>query len=236
MVDQLVEQIEFADTSVLDKVADATPDQLAAARTIVRSLNPVARLVATSFGRAPLAEILGTGRFDPERAYRLPGWIQELHGFEDHVPETEAYGIESLTFRDRRPLHPGRFHALLQESWPVVVRAKGLFWLATRRRYVGEMSLAGAVMRTQALGLWWAAVPRAGWPVDPESRSRIEGGWDPRWGDRCQELVFIGKDIDPPGLERRVAACLLTEAELRQGSKGWSRLPDPFPRWGQASP
>ncbi len=232
LVDLLVEQIEFADTIVLNKVDAASPRRLEEARAIVKSLNPVARLIETSWGRVPLDEILGTGRFDLERAQRFPGWARELYGYKDHVPETEEYGIRSLAFRARAPFHPRRFAAFLEEDWPNVVRAKGFFWLASRPDFVGALEMAGAMRRTGAIGRWFAAVPRAAWTDDPETLERVRRLWHPRFGDRRQELVFIGPRLDREALAARLERCLLDEAELARGETAWRELPDPFPRWG----
>ena len=231
LVDLLVEQIEFADTIVLNKVDAASPKALADARAIVKSLNPVARLVEASFGMVPLHEIVGTGRFDLERAQRFPGWARELYGWKDHVPETEEYGIRSLTFRARTPFHPKRFAAFLAEDWPNVVRAKGFFWLASRPDFVGALEMAGAMRRTRALGRWFAAVPREAWTRDPETLERVRRLWHPRFGDRRQELVFIGPRLEVEALRARLEACLLREDELVRGERAWRALPDPFPRW-----
>ena len=231
LVDLLVEQIEFADTIVLNKVDAAGPKALSDARAIVRSLNPVARTIETSFGVVPLHEIVGTGRFDFERAQRFPGWARELYGWKEHVPETEAYGIRSLAFRARAPFHPKRFAAFLAEDWPNVVRAKGFFWIASRPHFVGALEMAGAMRRTRAIGRWFAAVPREAWTRDPETLERVRRLWHPRFGDRRQELVFIGPKLDPEALRRRLEACLLREDELVRGERAWRALPDPFPRW-----
>jgi G3E family GTPase len=231
VVDLLVEQIEFADTIVLNKVGDATPDQLAAARAIIRSLNPVARLIEADHAIVPMAEILGTGRFDLEQAQRFPGWVQALHGFADHVPEAEEYGIQSVTFRDRRPFHPERFRRFLDSDWPGVIRAKGFFWLASRPDHVGELSVAGAIMRHQHLGYWYVAVPEHQWPSDQETRRSIATRWDADWTDRCQELVFIGQGLDETRLRAALHTCLLTPAEIAKGTAAWRRFPDPFPLW-----
>ncbi|MFX6335043.1 GTP-binding protein, partial [Acinetobacter baumannii] len=75
-------------------------------------------------------QVLNTGLFDFEQASQAPGWLQELRG--EHVPETEQYGITSFAWRARRPMHPQRFHDLVNSEWPGVVRSKGFFWLATR--------------------------------------------------------------------------------------------------------
>lgn len=152
LVDLLVDQIEFADTIILNKVSAATPANLDAARKIIRSLNPDAVLVETDYAQVELSEVLGTGRFDFEKAHEHPLWYKELNGFADHVPETEEYGIRSFVYRARRPFDPMRLQAFINRPWPGVVRAKGFFWLATRPRFVGELSMAGALVKPRSAG------------------------------------------------------------------------------------
>jgi G3E family GTPase len=230
LVDLLVEQIEFADVIVLNKVSLAGPRELEAARAIVKALNADADIVEADFGQAPLDRVLATGRFDFARAETHPLWYKEMHGFSDHVPETEEYGIRSFVYRARRPFEPMRLQEFVQRAWPGVVRAKGFFWLATRPHHVGELSQAGAQVRTGKRGLWWSAVPASRWPDDPEWREAMAPYIDPVWGDRRQELVFIGtRDMDEAALRRDLDACLVeAPAFLPQF---WTTLPDPFPRW-----
>ena len=214
LVELLVEQIEFADIVVLNKASAASPADLLAARQIVGGLNAGARIIETDFGRVELADILGTGRFDFEKASEHPLWFKELHGFRDHVPETEEYGIRSFVYRAKRPFHPARFKAFLDESWPGVIRAKGFFWLATRPHHVGELSQAGALVRSGRLGLWWASVPREHWPQDRAARDAIARHADP---------------MDEADIRRRLEACLV-EADGFEPAR-WATLPDPFPVW-----
>src|ERR1044072_3905588 len=156
LVDLLVEQIEFADVIVLNKLDAASQGERDSARMIIRSLNPEADIIETSFSKAPLERILDTGRFDFERAQQHPLWFKELYGFADHKPETEEYGVKNFVYRARRPFDPTKFHQFLNESWPGVIRAKGHFWIATRPQWLGELSQAGAIVRTEGLGFWWA--------------------------------------------------------------------------------
>ncbi len=232
IVDLLVEQIEFADVVILNKVGSATSDQLDAARKIIVGLNPDARLIEAEFGAVEPAEVLGTGRFDIDRAETHPLWYKELHGFKDHVPETEEYGIRSFVYRAKKPFDPARFQAFLDKPWPGVVRAKGFFWLATRPYHVGEMSQAGALVRTGKMGLWWAAVPQDQWPRDPSFKQALSSYLDPIWGDRRQELVFIGAD---PMNERQIVAeldaCLIKTDRFTP--ERWRNLPDPFASWSR---
>jgi G3E family GTPase len=229
VVDLLVDQVEFADTLVvnqIDRVTERERDRLLA---ILARLNPDARLLPVSFGRVPVRELLGTTRFDLDRASAAPGWLKTLRG--EEVPESETHGIRSFVFRAARPFHPERFHALVHRDWPGLLRSKGFFWLATRHDIAGVWAQAGGACRHAPAGFWWAARPPSEWPDDPEALEALRRRWDPAWGDRRQELVFIGVELDVEGLQAALHAALLTDAEMDAGPVGWRRLADPFPHW-----
>ena len=227
VVDLLVDQIEFADVIVLNKTDVADDEQRETARSIIRGLNPSAHLIETDHARVPMGSILDTGLFDFERAHTHPRWFKELYEHAQHTPETQEYGIGSFVYRARKPFDPVRFMNFLQSEWPGVIRAKGLFWLATRPDWVGELSQAGAFVKHQAAGFWWAGVPRNRWPDDPAWRDTVLADWDPLYGDRHQVLVFIGRDMDDEALCARLDDCLAEGEDPTQ----WARLPDPFPAW-----
>ncbi|MFG6543334.1 GTP-binding protein, partial [Sulfitobacter sp. M22298] len=145
LVDLLVDQIEFADVVVLNKVSDAGPEKLDAARKIITSLNPDAQIIETDQSKVPADRIMSTGLFDFDKAHLHPMWAKELYGFADHVPETEEYGVSSFVYRARRPFHPQKIHDVLTGDLPGVIRAKGHFWIATRPDWLAEFSLAGAL-------------------------------------------------------------------------------------------
>jgi G3E family GTPase len=230
MVDLLVEQIEFADVVVLNKISDATPAQRDSARKIVRALNPEADLIEADFSAVPHQRILDTGRFDFEKAQQHPLWFKELYGFAEHTPETEEYGVTNFVYRARRPFDPVKFNTFLQESWPGVIRAKGHFWIATRPQWVGELSQAGAIIRTEGLGHWWANIPAERWPTDPHWRLSLKKNWSTVYGDRRQEIVFIGTGMDQEQLRGRLDACLVY-GRATMDIAAWAKLPDPFPVW-----
>ncbi|MEO0391634.1 MAG: zinc metallochaperone GTPase ZigA [Pseudomonadota bacterium] len=232
LVDLLVEQIEFADVVILNKIDTATPEQHDAAQKIIASLNPTAKLIETSQSRVDLKEVLNTGRFDLEKAQEHALWFKELYGHEDHVPETEEYGIGSFVYRARRPFHPKKFFDFLQQERPGVIRAKGLFWLATRDAFVGDLSWAGAVVRHEPMGFWWAAVPKNRWPDDEGWREVIGKYWDDIYGDRRQELVFIGAGLDQAAITQALDECLVgRDDDLAFDPKDFADLQDPFPHW-----
>lgn len=230
LVDLLVEQIEFADVIILNKVSTASPADLATARQIIKALNPVARLIETDFAEVRLDAVLDTGLFNLEAAEANPLWFKELNGFTDHVPETLEYGIRSFVYRARQPFNPALLDRFINRAWPGVVRAKGFFWLATRPHHVGELSQAGALVRTQRRGLWWSAVPRQRWPDDSDWLASMAPYLDPIWGDRRQEIVFIGLDpMDEAAIRRDLDACLVPARAFTP--ENWTSLADPFPSW-----
>ncbi|MCZ4253986.1 GTP-binding protein [Sulfitobacter sp. G21635-S1] len=233
LVNLLVEQIEFADVVILNKVADAAPHQVDAARKIIRSLNADARIIETSHSDVPASAILNTGLFDFEKAHQHPMWARELYGFADHVPETEEYGVASFVYRARAPFEPEKILSVLNGALPGVIRAKGHFWIATRPDWVAEFSLAGALSSVKPLGTWWASVPRDRWPDHEGARQYMASHWSEPWGDRRQELVFIGAGIDWPVIKARLDACLVPE-DLAPGPDALPDLPDPFPVWRSA--
>ena len=230
LVHLLTDQIEFADVVILTKVDDAQPHQVDAARKIIRSLNADARIIETRFSDAPADAILNTGLFDFQKAHAHPMWAKELYGFADHVPETEEYGVTSFVYRARRPFEPEKIMAVLNGEMPGVIRAKGHFWIATRPDWVAEFSLAGALSSVKPIGTWWATVPKEHWPDHETASAYLAAHWREPWGDRRQELVFIGAGIDWPRLKARLDAALLP-AHLAQGPATLPDLPDPFPMW-----
>jgi G3E family GTPase len=230
VVNLLVDQIEFANVLVLNKVDKVSEEELHLAQSILKALNPEARLIQSTYGLVDLKSIMNTHLFDEEKAAQSAGWAKEMRG--EHVPETENYGINSFVYRASRPFHPERFYAFLESDWGNVVRAKGYFWLASRYDWVGHLSQAGSAVEHEAAGLWWAASEDLDHPETQEDVAAVKAlYWDPEHGDRRQELVFIGLGIDSSELTHALDQCLLCETELSLGKESWQEFTDPFPRW-----
>lgn len=231
LVHLLTDQMEFADVVILNKVADATPQQVDAARKIIRSLNADAEIIEANHSDVAAEKILDTGLFDFEKAHEHPMWAKELYGFADHVPETEEYGVTSYVYRARQPFIPEKILATLNGDMPGVIRAKGHFWIATRPEWVAEFSLAGSLSSVKPIGTWWASVPRERWPDHGSVQSYVDQHWSEPWGDRRQELVFIGSDIDWAALKAKLDTCLVPSVVAAGPDALPLDLPDPFPGW-----
>jgi G3E family GTPase len=228
VVQLLVDQVEFANVIVVSKADLVTAADLAYLRAILAKLNPQARIIEAGHGRVPLGEVLDTGLFDMDHAASHPGWLAEAPG--THVPETEEYGISSVVFRARRPLHPQRFWDLVTGSaFKGVIRSKGFLWLATRPDWAGVWSSAGVVSSLEPGGLWLASAQDSEWPAELDL-DEVEAIWEDPWGDRRQELVIIGANLAPDLLER-LDRCCLSDAEIDLDPGAWVTFDDPFPAW-----
>jgi G3E family GTPase len=229
VVDLLLDQVEFADVLVINKIDLLDSEQLARLETLLRRLNPGAKVVHARHGRVPPDALIATGAFDFDRAAESPGWLA-VRG--EETSEADEYGFSSFVYRRTRPFHPTRLWALVNGGFPDVIRSKGFFWLASRPGLAGEWSTAGGVVDVGPAGAWWAAVAPEAWPTEPAAIAEIAAlvHIGP-WGDRRQELVFIGTDLDQAALTARLDACLLTDGELAAGPDAWGSLPDPWPAW-----
>lgn len=229
VADLLIDQVEFADVIVISKPDLVDADRLGEVTGLLRALNPDARIVISEFGVVDVNDIVGTGLFDADKAALAPGWVKEMNG--EHVPETEEYGISSFVYRHRWPFHPGRLAAALGRSWDGVLRSKGFFWLATRPGVQGLWSQAGLSVSLEPAGMWMAALPEDEWDLDDDEMADLQSRWDPLLGDRENQLVFIGIDMDETAIRARLDRCIVTPAEFETGFAGWVRLSDPLPEW-----
>lgn len=216
IVNLLTDQIEFANVILLNKTDLISEADLKLIRAVIRKLNPSAKQIETSFSKVDLSEILDTGLFDFEESSQGAGWIRELNT--EHEPETEEYGISSTVFRSARPFHPERLWDYLNVSFPNnVLRTKGLFWLAPMPDRALNFSQAGGSLKVETAGTWWASMPlqeRLNYIDYVDNRSDIEQKWDRYFGDRLNELVFIGQDLDKMQLNKELSCCLLNDEEL----------------------
>ena len=231
IVNLLTDQIEFANVIILNKtdlVDTKTTELLKAA---IHKLNPGAKIISSSFGKVAPREILHTGLFDFEEAQNSAGWQKELEA-ESHTPETEEYGIGSFVFRSQKPFHPERFWKYLNEDYPAeIIRAKGLFWLASRPDDALSFSQAGGSSRMEKAGFWWCSMPmkeRLNYPSFVANQTYIESKWSKQWGDRLNELVFIGQHMNKENILSNLEKCLLNEDEIIS-FQNKNVFKDPFP-------
>jgi G3E family GTPase len=229
IVDLLISQIEFANVILLNKVDLVSDEDKIYIKKMIRALNPSVQIVETVNSKVNLDTVIGTKLFNQEQAEAFDDWMESVN----KVDKSEAleYGIDNFVYTARRPFHPGRLEAWFNTEWSGVIRSKGYFWLATRMSKIGYWSQSGAICERKMLGYWWAAAPRTHWPEDKNSLEYIEGLFQEPFGDRRQEIVIIGVDVDKDAIIKGFNNALLTDDELSQGEEAWKAYEDPFLAW-----
>jgi G3E family GTPase len=231
IVNLLVDQVEFANVIILNKTDLMARESLKMLKASIQKLNPVAKIITSVLGKVNPNEIIHTGLFNYEEAENSAGWIRELEGI--HTPETEEYGISSFVFRDPRPFHPNRLWNYISSDFPAnIIRSKGLLWMASRPDQAINWSQAGGSMRAEGAGVWWASMPlseRMTFNNFVEFQDVIEERWTSRFGDRLNELVFIGQKINEIQILAALNKCLCTEDEIIDYHNGFFSAKDPFP-------
>ena len=217
IVNLLTDQIEFANVIILNKIDLVDQSTLGVLREIICKLNPKAEIIESSFSKVEPSKILNTCLFDFEEAEQSAGWIEELEK-EEHTPETDEYGINSFVFRSKKPFDPNRFWSYLQHGFPNnIIRSKGLFWIASRPDQALVWSQAGGSLKADSAGVWWSSMPyesRIQQLAFVENIDLIESDWDINFGDRKNEIVFIGQNMDKTLICKQLEACLSNNKEL----------------------
>ncbi|KAK9452456.1 CobW/HypB/UreG, nucleotide-binding domain-containing protein [Dipodascopsis uninucleata] len=306
IADLMIDQLEFADVIIVNKIDMVDSKVIGRIRNIVTSLNKKAKIILSKYSKIDVKEIINTNSFDFEVASTSAGWLQSLNEMTKREgmgkpnsgarlapkPETEEYGINNFVYQRRRPFHPKRLYKLIYDKFVVMqyqvneeedgedddgdddddddnvgsdksddiseqaskklrmtpdtddednndftkqvppeqlilnkkaspvfgplLRSKGFIWLASRSLQYGEWSQAGPMLTIQGGSLWFCEMDESAWPEDPDVIRHIKSDFEGRWGDRRQELVFIGEHIDVAGLEKCFDSCLLTDAEMKQ--------------------
>ena len=231
IVNLLTDQVEFANVILLNKTDMVTESDLRNLYDIINKLNPDARIIPTNHSKVNLQEVINTGLFDFEKAESSAGWIKELEN--EHIPETEEYGIGSFVYRRKKPFHPNRFLDFIQHTFPKnIIRSKGLFWIASRPDQALVWSSAGGSLKTDPAGVWWDSMPfseRINYADFVNNQQMIESEWSSDFGDRKIELVFIGQQLDVSAITKKLDECLLNQEEVSEWKDGRLQLTDNWP-------
>ena len=227
IVNLLTDQIEFANVIILNKTDLVDKEHLGILRACIKKLNQSAKIIETTYSDISPKEILNTSLFNFEEAEQSAGWMEELEK-DEHTPETEEYGISSFVFRSKKPFDPVRFWDYLQNKFPTsIIRSKGLFWLSSRPDQALVWSQAGGSLKAEGAGVWWASMlfhERIKYLPFVENQKQIESEWDKLFGDRKNEIVFIGQNMDEKLIKDELELCLSTDDEInsREWKSGYS--------------
>ena len=209
----LIEQIEFCNVIVLNKVDEVSTEELNEVKTVIKTLQPTAKIIETNYAKVNVKEIMETQNFDFEEIAGSAGWVKELekdddeeehhhdHHHNEDEGEAEEYGISTFVYTLRKPFNIQKFEAYVNENFPKsVIRCKGLVWFKNDNDMSYLFEQAGKQMKLSESGYWLASAPKEELEQLLKSEPEALKTWDPEVGDRMVKLVFIGKDMDKEGI------------------------------------
>jgi G3E family GTPase len=207
----LIEQIEFANILILTKTDLVSRESIKKTKSILNSLNPYATIIESINGQIDYSQILDTNSFDFEKAQSQAGWIKELQK-PTHNPESDEYGIKSYVYKARKPFDKEKFYKSIVLFFDVI-RAKGFYWLKEDNSTVFEISQSGINQEYHTTaGYWWASIKKNEWPKDINYQTRILENFEEPYdkiGDRRQEIVFIGQNLNIAKIKNILDECLV---------------------------
>ena len=226
----VIQQIEFCNLILLNKVSELSEEQLGKVKAIVRALQPKAEIITCDYCDVDLDRLLNTELFDFDSVAASASWIQEVEGHHDddddeeedehhhghehhhHHDEGEAleYGIETFVYYRRRPFDINKFDFYVGKNWPRnVIRAKGICYFEDEYDSCYIFEQAGRQMSLRNAGDWFATMPADELRGMMERDANLRRDWDPTYGDRMQKLVFIGQHLDREAITRGLDFCLV---------------------------
>ena len=109
----LIQQIEFCNIIVINKVDEVKPEELNKVKAIIKRLQPTAKIIETNFGKVDVKEIIDTNNFDFEKVASSAGWIKELERDDNEDIEDEEehdHHDEDEEHEEHHHEHHGHHH------------------------------------------------------------------------------------------------------------------------------
>lgn len=231
----VIQQIEFCNIVLLNKVNEVSHEELGRVRSIVRELQPKAEIIDCNFGNVDLDKIIHTDMFDFDAVATSAKWIEEVekhhddkehddedshdehhehhhhHHHHDHHDEGEAeeYGIGTYVYYRRGPFELGLFDEFVARKWPKgIIRAKGVCYFRDEPDTCYVFEQAGKQVNIRNAGQWYATMPKDELEDFMVRNPGLQRDWDEEYGDRMQKLVFIGQHLDKELIAKELDACL----------------------------
>jgi G3E family GTPase len=233
----LIQQIEFCNIVLLNKVADVQPNELQRIKEIIQNLQPGVEIIESNYADVALEKIINTRKFNYDNAATSAGWIRgierkatedeeheahaehhhehdeedehEHHHHEHEGGEVEEYGIGTFVYYRRNAFDNKKFEKYVCQNWPKsIIRAKGVCYFSDNTDMSYLFEQAGIQKKLTEAGLWFATAPKEEFDKLVQQDPSILRDWDETYGDRMQKIVFIGQHLDKEQIIRDLDECL----------------------------
>lgn len=210
IINLVMDQIEFCNLIILNKCDLLEKEQVEKVKAVIRQLQPEAEMIETVQGKVNANLILGTKRFDYAKVNNSSS-IQKALAREARAEEGEQkeYGIDSFVYEERRPFDYDVFMKFMEQEYPEsIIRAKGYIWFADDDIHVHLFEQAGRNASVTEVSNWIAAFEAKEREEVFKEYPEVQKDWDETYGDRMNQIVFIGRGYDEAQIRRQLDSCI----------------------------
>ena len=212
----IVEQLEFCNIIILNKVDEVSGEELEEVKAVIRSIQPSAKIIETNYSKVDMDDILNTKSFDLESVMMTAGWVEALehHHEHDHEHEHESgealeYGINTFVYYRRSPMNRKMFYEWLDEKWDrSIIRTKGVVYFTDEMGMAYMVESAGNSKELIPTGPWVSAMPVDEQEIILQQSPDILEEWDDEYKDKMNKIVFIGKKMDREAIIKKLDSML----------------------------
>jgi G3E family GTPase len=209
----IVDQIEFCNFIVLNKCDLLSEDQLKEVESIVRDFQPRAPIIHSVNGDIDIDKIMTTKPFNYSQIESSSA-IQKataslLQTGRRRDSCVDEYGISSFVFETRQPFNRTRFMDFVNNRYPSeLIRSKGYIWFSDASRDVQLFEQAGRNSSVMPVSFWIDALREDQKQAYLAENPEVRENWDSRYGDRENQVVFIGKGYNKDSIRMELEKCL----------------------------
>lgn len=209
----IVEQIEACDVLVINKTDRITTSQKQKLLSYLKPMQPTSLYIEADHGNVNYNKLLNTHRFDLDQTLSASQMIHLEHeqGYQSALPQVK---INRFIFREKTPFHSLRLAKFFDEFPSSVLRSKGFFWVCSQPKTAFHLSQVGHSIEISAEGQWVASMNKTDQELWLMSEPEIKSNWDSIYGDRINELLFIGENLQEEKIIEALKACLWQPDEI----------------------
>ena len=210
IINLVMDQIEFCNVILLNKCDLLKKEQLEKVKTVIRQLQPEAEIIESVQGKTDAKLILNKKRFDYAKVNNSSA-IQKALARESREEQggQKEYGIDSFVYEERMPFDYEAFMKFMEQDYPEsIIRAKGYIWFADDDIHVQLFEQAGRNASVSEVSNWIAAFDTNEQKKVFDEYPEVLAEWDETYGDRMNQIVFIGRGYDEAQIRRRLNSCI----------------------------
>ncbi len=215
VINLIMDQIEFCNLMILNKTDLLTKEQLSEVKEGLRYLQQKADMIECVNGNVDLDVILDREDFDFDEVEAYSAVQMALNNCEhDDVKAcVDEYGISSFVFEERMPFNREAFNKLIENYPEALIRSKGYIWFSDDWKHIQLFEQAGRNATITELTEWVCAWPKDELDKMVEDFPEVKEDWDDTYGDRCNQVVFIGKGYEKSEIVKLLYDCVEDDAK-----------------------